>query len=85
MTAPSYIVRPYHYAKGKQAVCPTPDGSGFKTRAARLAEGCGGRWTHRAGGYLLSAAGVARFERLYTEGYDADIFTGALVPPDPQP
>jgi len=58
MTAPAYVITPYRYAKGKQCVRPAADGSGWKTRAARLAEACGGRWVHRAGGYLLSAAGT---------------------------
>jgi len=83
MTAPAYVITPYRYAKGKQCVRPAADGSGWKTRAAHLAEACGGRWVHRAGGYLLSAAGVARFERLYAAGYDANGFTGKLeAPPD---
>ena len=81
MTAPAYTVHGYRYAKGKQCVRPVPDGSGWKTRAARLAEACGGRWVHRAGGYLLSAAGVARFERLYAAGYDGNTFTRELVEP----
>lgn len=81
MTAPAYTVHGYRYAKGKQCVRPVADGSGWKTRAARLAAACGGRWVHRAGGYLLSAAGVARFERLYAEGWDANGFTGKLEAP----
>jgi hypothetical protein len=78
---PAYTIQDYRYAKGKQCLRPVPDGSGWKTRAARLAEGCGGRWVHRAGGYLMSAAGLAKFERLYAAGWDANGFTGKLEAP----
>ena len=79
MTA--YTIQGYRYAKGKQCLRPVSDGSGRKTRAARLAEVCGGRWVHRAGGYIISAAGLAKFERLYAAGWDANGFTGELEAP----
>ena len=88
MTAPAlppaaaYSIAPARYAKGKMVIVPTRDGSGFKTRAARLAgaNGIGGKWVHRSGGYTVSPAAARRFERLYAEGWDASIF-GALEPP----
>lgn len=76
----AYSIVPARYAKGKLVIQPTRDGSGFKTRAARLA-GTFGKWVHRSGGYTVSAAGARRFERLYSEGYDASVITGELQPP----
>lgn len=75
-----YTISPARYSKGKVVVrCPSRDG--FKTRAARLAEGLRGRWTHRAGGYVMTPAKAARFERLYAEGWDASCITGELEAP----
>jgi hypothetical protein len=63
--------------------CPSPDG--YKTRAARLAEALKGRWTHRAGGYVVSPTKAAKFERLYAEGWDGCYMTATLVPPKEEP
>ncbi|CAM5769859.1 hypothetical protein [Bosea minatitlanensis] len=85
MTAPAltpaaaYSIVPARYAKGKMVIVPTRDGSGFKGRAARLA-GTFGRWVNRSGGYTVSEAGARRFERLYTEGWDASIFGDLEAP-----
>lgn len=76
----AYMISPYRYAKGS-VVCRCTSNDGWKTRASRLADGLRGRWSHRAGGYVMSPAKAARFERLYAEGWDASAFTGKLEPP----
>lgn len=76
-----YSVRPARYAKGMLIVTCDPNG-GYKSRAQRLiGDGLNARWTNREGGYTASPSKVARFERLYSEGWDACSFTGALEPP----
>jgi hypothetical protein len=67
----------YRYAKGVLvARCPSSDG--YKTRAARLAEYVGGRWVHRAGGYLVSASKMRKLVDLYDAGKDACSFSRTL-------
>jgi hypothetical protein len=64
------------------AIRCAPDGTGFKTRAARLAEVLArGRYSNREHAYLLSRAAAARFEKLYAEGWDGEIMGGALIQP----
>lgn len=72
-----FHIHPARYAKGK-ALIQTPSPDGWKTRAARLAEAVGGRWTNREGGYIVSPAQAERFQRLFAEGRDANAFTGKL-------
>lgn len=78
-----YSIRPARYAKGKMVIKTKSDGSGLKTRAARLAEarGIGGKWVNRSGGYTVSVSAAKRFAKLYAEGWDASYITGALEPP----
>jgi hypothetical protein len=47
--------------------------TGFKSRAERLIESLGGRWTNRESGYVMSSAAVAKLEKLHAAGFDADI------------
>ena len=76
-----YTIEPYRYAKDSVVVkCPSRDG--YKTRAARLAYGVGGRWANRARGYVMHPAKAAHFERMYAEGYDASSVTGELIAPE---
>jgi hypothetical protein len=76
---PPPVVRPYRYARGAVAVdCPSPDG--MKTRAARLAEHVGGRWVHRAHGYVMSPRKAERLLGLFESGRDACAITGTLLP-----
>lgn len=68
----SMIIAPYRYARGVVAVkCPS-DG-GYKTNAARLVEACGGRWCHRADGYLLSKTKLHTMLRLHSAGWTGEI------------
>lgn len=79
--APAYTISNARYSKGKRAAyCPSPDG--YKTRAARLAERLANyRYTGRENAYILSPTAADRFERLYAEGWDANVITGELCPP----
>jgi hypothetical protein len=75
----AYTIQPARYAKGRHGagmcciIC-TPNGSGYKTRAMRLAEarGVGGRFSHREGGYIVSQTAAGTFRKLYNAGWDAD-------------
>ena len=69
---------------GAVSVMPTPTGTGFKGRAARLAE-CFGKWCHRWNGYVMSPKRAAQFEQLYAEGYDGGIMSNKLIPPNRNP
>lgn len=61
------------YAKGRVVmICPS-DGSGQKTRAARLAEAFGGRWVNRSRGYNMSPKRAESALQHWREGYDAYI------------
>lgn len=85
MTDAPYTIQPARYAKGMMLV-RTSDGSGYKTRAARLiGDGLRCRYTGREGGYVASPSKVRRFEKLYAEGWDASSFSGKLEPPRPEP
>lgn len=64
-------VSPARYAKGKVAVhCPS-DGSGIKTRAARLASAFNCRWSNREKAYIMSPINAQRVMTAYREGRDA--------------
>ena len=58
-----------------------PSTDGYKTRAARLLESLGGRYTGRDKAYILPYTKVARFRQLYAEGWDANVISRDLVPP----
>lgn len=75
-----YIITPYSYAKNSVVVKPTKDGSGLKARADYLVEAMKGRYVGRAKGYVLPKSKVAKFEKLYAEGWSGGLF-GDLRPP----
>lgn len=61
------------YSKGRVIMrCPS-DGSGLKTRAARLAGAFGGRWVNRSGGFNMSPKRAAEALAHWQAGYDAYI------------
>ena len=77
-----YQIGTARYAKGMKIVRITSDGP-YKNRAARLiGDGLKARWTNREQGYIASPAKVAKFERLYAEGWDASYMTGDLEAPE---
>lgn len=87
---PDYTIRLVRYAgrwngKPQVAVKTRPDGTGLKTRAARLiGDGLKGRYSNRCGAYIVSPAKAARFVALYAQGWDANFFSRELIPP-PEP
>ena len=67
------------YAKGKIAVTCPPNGTGNKTRAARLAGlGFNGAWSNRCKAYILSPAAAEKVLTAYAEGRDACVMTGKV-------
>jgi hypothetical protein len=52
---------PSRRRSGYSVMVPLDSVDGFKGRASRLAENCGGRWHYKSGGYLLSLRGGNRF------------------------
>lgn len=64
-------IAPARYAKGKVVMTCPSDGSGYKTRAARLAEAHGGRWVGRSHGYVMAPGSAAKALDLWQRGFDA--------------
>jgi len=78
-----YSISLARYAKGKLIVSPTRDGTGYKTRAARLiGDGLNCRWVHRGSGYVASPTQVKKFEKLYAAGFSACVMTGKIYHPE---
>jgi hypothetical protein len=79
-TEPDFTVSKARYAKRSVAVrCPPTNG--FKTRAARLAEGLKGRYSNREHAYIMSESKARRLRELFDSGWDASFITGVLEPP----
>ena len=62
-----YSVSNYRYSKTQPHAVHCPSPTIYKTTAASLAEQAGGRWTHRAKGYLMSERQLHKFQDLVTE------------------
>lgn len=78
---PNYTIQPARYAKGMLAVRCTSR-TDMKSRAARLiGDGLRCRWSNRERAFIASPTKVAKFERLFAEGWDASYITGALEAP----
>jgi len=75
------LIQPYRYAQRTVVAQMASSGSGFKTRAMRLADHVGGRWVGRAGGYIMSQRQADRLLQLYAEGYDSSPILRNLIPP----
>ena len=74
-----FTVDQARYAKRMLAVRVTGDGSGFMTRAQRLANYFGrSRYSHREGAYLMSPQAVEKLQAAWTAGQDASPITGKL-------
>jgi hypothetical protein len=71
MGAPYLITGPHRRPAGKMVMNPRDSRDGFKGRASYLAEALGGRWSHQAGGYVMSPAAAAKLEALYRAGFTA--------------
>lgn len=84
MTLPNepYTIRPARYAKGQFIITPQDSQGGYKGRVLRLVgDGLNCRYSGRCGGYVASPSKVAKFERLYANGWDANFISGELCPP----
>lgn len=69
--APTFA--PARYAKGKVAVrCPS-DGSGYKTRAMRIASTVSGRYSGREHAYIVSPAAARKIRAAYAAEQDAQL------------
>lgn len=77
--AAPFVIAKARYAKAMMVVQCASDGSDFMTRAHRLAEHFGRRYTKREKGYLLSHRAIARFKDAYADGQDVDLVTGKLT------
>ena len=79
------VVSPARYAgrwngKPQCAVrCPS-DGTGFKTRAMRLASALNARYSGREHAYIMSPAKATKLVKLYAAGRDACAVTRKLDP-----
>jgi hypothetical protein len=73
-----YKIRKHSYAKNSYVITPAKGVTGFKTRADHLAEALNGRWSHRAGGYVVSPTKAKKFAVLYASGYSGSP-SGAVV------
>ena len=70
----AYRISKARYAKGKIAIHCKPDGSGLKTRAARLLSAIAGNsYSNREKSYIVSPRQAEKFLKLFTEGRDADL------------
>jgi hypothetical protein len=70
---PGYEYGRARYAKGMVAV-QTKDSVGeYAGRAQRLLHALKARYTNREKAYILSPSKFARFEKLYVDGWDADL------------
>jgi hypothetical protein len=70
---PPPIFGPARYAKGKIAVRCPPNGTGWKTRAARIASAVSSRYSHREQAYIMSPSAAAKVRKLYETERDADL------------
>jgi hypothetical protein len=60
----TYQIHAAKYAKGKMAVRCLPDGTGWKTLAARVISGMPGvRWSGRESTYICSPGRARKFEQ----------------------
>lgn len=57
----THSVTDYRHSKASPFAVHCPSASGYKTTAGSLAEQAGGRWVHRAGGYLVSQRQLNKF------------------------
>jgi len=64
---------PARYAKGKIAVRCPPNGTGWKTRAARIASAVSARYSNREKAYIMSPSAAAKVKALYEAERDAEL------------
>ena len=65
----AYTIKTARHSKTGAMVIMTPSPDGYRTRASRLAATFG-KYSHRQGGYVVTASGAAKFVELYAAGWD---------------
>jgi DNA topoisomerase IB len=78
--ASPFTVSKARYAKNSVAVRAKSEGD-YKSRAQRLAEAVGGRWSNREHAYIMSESKARRLQKLHDDDYDANPYSGKLEPP----
>ncbi len=63
-----------------QVIVKTPSDTGYKSRAAFLAQWCG-RWSGRFNGYVMTQARAVLFAELYEEGWRGCVIQRGFIPP----
>lgn len=76
-----YLMRTARYAK-KCVAIRCPSSSGYKSRAACVAECCGARWSHREDAYILPASKSHTFCLLVAHGWTGSYVLNELTAPD---
>ena len=78
-------INEYRYAKGKVAAIVLNVGEvQWKSEEHSMLEALGGKWTHRAGGYVITRKSAERAIRLLQEGWTTEFGLKGrhiLVPP----
>lgn len=77
---PDFTVAKARYAKGMMAVSTPSNGTGFKTRAMRLACALKGRWSGRERCYIMSPSKAAKMRELFDAGRDAWAVSQTIIP-----
>lgn len=80
----SFSIKPARYAKGKVSVS-APGHEGFKTRAGRLAEGCGGSYSRRESSYIMSPKQAETFYAKFHAGWDYSPIENEMKAPADEP
>lgn len=75
-----WSITPYRYAKDS-VVLKITEPDGFKGRLGRIAGSIGGRYTNRAGGYVMSETKARKIVQMAKGGWDANSFTNELTAP----
>lgn len=75
------LISKARYAQKSVAVsCSSKDG--LKTRAARITEACGGRWSGREKAYILPESRAVTVQALFDAGWDATVLDRLLFMDD---
>ena len=74
----TYRIQAARYAKGKVLV-QAPSTDGWATRASRVAEGVGGKYTNREKGFIMSPKQAERFHQMVRHGRDFNAISGKVV------
>lgn len=64
----NYTIHKARYSKGMMAVHCHPDGSGFKTDAARICDALTSRYSHREHAYIMPASKAEALPKLLLAG-----------------